>query len=117
MWFVLPVVCAIGIMVFLGIRNQKQQNIAKQIERDAYNQKVKALGTAKELLRSNPNLMSLYRSLVSVYSSDQDTDRNERSRIMVRLMKVTDDLELVTAVCALARIEAKKRKQQYVKNV
>lgn len=117
MWFVLSVVCVIGIFVFLTARHQKHENVAKQLERDAYNQKVKKLNEAKEILRSNANLLSLHNRLVTMYSSEQEYEKNERTKVMLKIMKQTDDLTLATAVCALARIEAKKRKEmRYVKH-
>lgn len=118
MWFVVFSVCIIAASVtwwFLKIREHK--NVAKQLEREAYNQKVKKLNEAKELLRSNQGLMLLHNKLVTMYSNDKEYQRDERTKVMVKIMKQTDDLALATAVCALARIEAKKRKERtYVKH-
>ena len=113
MWFVVFTICTVGFFVIWWVlKNQEHKNVAKQLEQDAYNQKVKKLNEAKELLRTNHNLMLLHNELVTMYSNEKEYQKDERTKVMVKIVKQTDDLALATAVCALARIEAKKRKER-----
>ena len=113
MLFVILAICVGGFFaVWWSLSHHHDQNVAKQLEQNAYNQKVKKLKVAKELLRSKQNLMSLHNKLVMMYSNEPEYQKKDRSKVVVQIMKLTDDLELATAVCALARIEAKRRQEK-----
>lgn len=117
MWVVAFAFCTVCLLLTWWIlKNQEYENTEKQLEKDSYNQKMKKLNEAKELLRSNQSLASLYSALVTIYTNENSVPKSEKSKIMMKILRQTDDIALATAVCAIAKIEAKKRNERtYVK--
>ena len=68
---------------------------------------------ARDLLLNNVKVKFLHSTLVSCYMKDQTPDvQADRAKISRILVQETGDAEVAAAVCALAKIEAKKRKDE-----
>lgn len=113
MWLVISVVCVIGFFaVWLAFKKYDEETIPLQLERNSNNEKVKKMSLAKELLRKNKSLLNLHSKLVTMYSNEEMYLKTDRSKVIMKIVNQTGDIEMATAVCALARIEAKKRKER-----
>jgi hypothetical protein len=97
---------------WLTFKKHDEENIPPRLERNSNNEKVKRMSHAKELLRKNASLLNLHSKLVTMYSNEEMCLKNERSKVITKIVNQTGDIETATAVCALARIEAKKRKER-----
>jgi len=118
MWFYV-VLTSVVVLSFLTIwsffKRQDAENTAKQLDKDAYNQKVNKMNTAKAILKGNERLRHHYTTMVTMYSNERIYGKTDRSKVIIKIMKETDDLEIATAICALARIESNRRlEKKYV---
>lgn len=111
MWFILLACSAFaGVTIAAVCLKRVKCQLSEQSNSNDYSKKVKNLHLAKEMLELNKELSSLYYELVMIYMDDTPIMKNKKARVIMKIMDVTGDLEIATAVCALARIEAKKRK-------
>ena len=113
MWFVVSTVCVLGFfVVWWTFKKSEDENITQKLERASNNEKARKMNAAKELLRKNQSLLNLHSKLVTMYSNEEKYLKSDRSKVIMKIVGQTGDIELATAVCALARIEAKKRKER-----
>jgi cobalamin biosynthesis Co2+ chelatase CbiK len=115
MWFYVIASCVV-VFSFSAIwwifRRQERENVAKQLDKNAYNQKVNKMNTAKALLKTNEKLRQHYNTMITMYSNERIYGKAHRSKVIIKIMKETDDLDIATAVCALARIESNRRREK-----
>ena len=77
-----------------------------------FEKKVQAINHAKELISARPHVNVLYNKLLEIYNHPEKHDRQERSKVILHLLKEIQDSEIVAAVCALAQLDANRRREK-----
>lgn len=112
MWLIISTVCVVGFFVAWWAFRKDDESITQKLEKESNSEKVRKMSLAKELMRKNESLLNLHTKLVTMYSNEERYLKTDRSKVIMKIVNQTGDIELATAVCALARIEAKKRKER-----
>lgn len=118
MWFYVTVICLTlfsSSMVWWIFRKQEKENVAEQLDKNAYNHKVSKMYAANAMLRGNGKLRHHYNTMVMMYSNEKVYGKVHRSKVIIKIIKETDNLDVATAICALARIESNRRVEKHVR--
>lgn len=114
MWFLfalLPIVCVIFAIAPRSKKEKKE--VALPDDRSI---KVKHMLAAKEIISKDEKVKTLMESLSSIYENEEnESTKLQKEIIMNMLREIVYDHDTLTAVCAVAKIEANKRRK--TKNV
>lgn len=95
-------------LLFIKGREKPEQSI-----HESHHLKVKHILDAKDFISSNERIKQLFESMTNLYERD-DTPwvKEQRILIMNKVSEVIYDHDIVAAICAIAKMEASKRRMK-----
>lgn len=109
MWFFILLFLFFSGALGLLLYRTENARFLEKVEKDSDVQKMKRLKEAKELIRLNKELTVCYTILVETYSEERHFKKSKLTKTVINILDETQDAQLTTAICALAKMESKRR--------
>lgn len=111
LYFIVAGLIAVCLLKLAIQRNQCQiSNVKKHWNEKDYTQKVKKINEAKSQILKNGQLREAYEKMICINVNPGIYGKQDRSKAIMSIIDLTNEVEIATAVCALAQMEANKRK-------